>query len=415
MVLNTALLYSAVIASRSSKALLRRSMTTAMPSPRMIQTDAPVIVTLQKMMKGKEGILSLAQGIVHWAPPVSAVDGALEAISSGVAHKYGADEGIQSLRDALASKLSSENGLNNVDVMVTHGANQAFINVALSLLGENDVAMLFVPFYFNHKMALQMTGAKLELAPMQNLLPDLAFLEAALKRPQGAPKMVTIVNPGNPTGTVVPAALLQRAADLCAAHKCWLVVDNTYESFVYGDAVHACVGGVHVINLFSFSKGYGMMGWRVGYVAYDSAGALGPELLKAQDTIAICATIASQHAAHGALEGAGAKWVADNVAGLSTQKQLVRDALSVLGPDSVSGGDGAIYFFAKLPDTIRDDRAVVKALLDDFKVVVLPGYACGAPGYIRVCYANLTAERCAEAAQRLKTGLEQLLLRAGKA
>jgi aspartate/methionine/tyrosine aminotransferase len=69
---------------------------------------------------------------------------------------------------------------------------------------------------------------------------------------------------------------LERIADLCAAAGSWLVLDNTYEDFVYGPSrSHHSVRKANVVNIFSFSKAYGMMGWRIGYIAYP-----GQELLK---------------------------------------------------------------------------------------------------------------------------------------
>lgn len=115
------------------------------------------------------------------------------------------------------------------------------------------------------------------------------------------------------------AAQLQRAADLTAAAGSWLVVDNTYEHFTYDGAEHTCASGANVVNIFSFSKAYGMMGWRVGYISYPSArvhATLGSEMLKIQDTIPICATQISQLVALESLrEGRG--WVTERVQQLS--------------------------------------------------------------------------------------------------
>eukprot|EP00951_Prasinocladus_malaysianus_P029055 scaffold266804_cov26-Prasinocladus_malaysianus.AAC.1 len=59
------------------------------------------------------------------------------------------------------------------------------------------------------------------------------------------------------------------------------VMDNTYEHFVYGGREHFCPSGPHVVNIFSFSKAYGMMGWRMGYLTYSaSAGMVGPQTTK---------------------------------------------------------------------------------------------------------------------------------------
>lgn len=69
-------------------------------------------------------------------------------------------------------------------------------------------------------------------------------------------------------GVLLPAAELESAAAMCAAAGAWIILDNTYEDFVYNGGKHHCVCGHNVLHVFSFSKAYGMMGWRVGYIAY---------------------------------------------------------------------------------------------------------------------------------------------------
>eukprot|EP00892_Ulva_mutabilis_P011941 jgi/Ulvmu1/9119/UM005_0214.1 len=150
--------------------------------------------------------------------------------------------------------------------------------------------------------------------PGAGLKPDLDWLEEALQS-DSPPRMVVIVNPCNPAGFVMTREELERARDMTAAAGTWLVVDNTYEHFTYDGAEHVCVGGSHVVNVFSFSKAYGMMGWRVGYLAFPAASVhptLGDEILKVQDTIPICPTQISQLVALESLkEGRG--WVTERV------------------------------------------------------------------------------------------------------
>ena len=89
--------------------------------------------------------------------------------------------------------------------------------------------------------------------------------------------------------------LLRRISELCKNAGCWLVVDNTYEYFMYDGLKHTCVEAPHIINVFSFSKAYGMMGWQIGYIAYPSeVEGLGAQLLKTKDNIPICASIIGQ-------------------------------------------------------------------------------------------------------------------------
>ena len=136
------------------------SSTAASVSSRIAGTDAPCIVGMQQMLKNAPAPpLSLAQGIVHWQPPAAALDAARAALDLPQTSAYGPDDGHPDLRAKLVEKLRDENGLTRSEVMVTTGANQAFVNVVLSLLDAGDKAVLFKPYYFNHHMALQMTGA----------------------------------------------------------------------------------------------------------------------------------------------------------------------------------------------------------------------------------------------------------------
>tara|TARA_B110001452_G_scaffold118120_1_gene97980 strand:+ start:125 stop:1501 length:1377 start_codon:yes stop_codon:yes gene_type:complete len=337
-------------------------------SRRIADTDAPVIVGMQQMLKGKSDVMSMAQGIVHWPPPSEALQAARAALDEPQTSLYCADDGLPALRDALKQKLARDNGLVSSEVMVTAGANQAYTNVVLSLLDAGDAAVLYRPYYFNHLMALQMTGsaADVVLPPSTpDMQPDLAALQGEIeaRAAAGRPpiKLVTLVNPGNPTGVMIPRPTLEAFSAVCEQNGIWLVLDNTYEHFAYeGEATHSCLEGEHIINVFSFSKAYGMMGWRVGYAAFPPS--LGPQLFKTQDTIVICPTVISQKVAIGALE-TGRAWVDERIASLAEQKALVLDALhATLGADAVKGGSGAIYLFCRLPAGCEDDTAVVVRL-----------------------------------------------------
>lgn len=373
---------------------------------------------------------SLAQGVVCWDPPEAAIHATANASWHEVC-QYGADDGDPELRAALISKLARSNNLERQAVMVTAGANQAFVNLVLTMCDGDEAAVIFRPYYFNHMMALQMSGVRAVEGPCdeKTLLPDVAWLRELLAGRRDV-KMVVLCNPSNPTGVVAPRSLLDEVSSLCREHRCWLAVDNTYENFVYDRSAvedlqpehpsvvsegHSCVAGPHVVNIFSFSKNFGMMGWRVGYLAYEDAGALGEDLLKVQDTIAICPTRLSQRVALAALTKAGAEWVAERVAGtvLTNRRVVVGAVVRALGREAIMGSPrGAIYIMVRLPPPAgsehADDTAAMLFLADKHGVVVIPGGACGAPGCIRVAFANLEPQPTRDAAEKLEAGLREL-------
>ena len=154
-----------------------------------------------------------------------------------------------------------------------------------------------------------------------------------------------------------------------------------------------------------------MAGFRVGYIALSSKNGddgkgtkAYQEMLKVQDTIAICTSRISQMAALGALQ-AGRQWVYDQVKTLDEGRSAILDAISSL--EEVIGGTGAMYVMGKLPDNM-DDQEFASSLVEYYGVAVIPGSFCGLPGWIRVCYSNLPPNDCKVAAARLKKGILEL-------
>nr|GMD43965.1 aromatic aminotransferase ISS1-like [Ipomoea batatas] len=187
---------------------------------------------IQELIRGVKDCISLAQGVVYWQPPKQALDKVKGLVEEPSISRYGADEGLPELREALMKKLQGENNLHKSSVMVTAGANQAFVNLVLTLCDAGDSVVMFAPYYFNAYMSFQMTGVTdILVGPghPNTLHPDADWLENTLKNTVPTPKLVTVVNPGNPSGTYIPEPLLKRISDLCKQAGCWLLVDNTYE------------------------------------------------------------------------------------------------------------------------------------------------------------------------------------------
>ncbi|KAF2948719.1 hypothetical protein DAI22_01g055100 [Oryza sativa Japonica Group] len=348
---------------------------------RAVETEAPVMVKMQELLRGNKDVMSLAQGVVYWQPPEAAMNKIKEIVWEPSISKYGSDDGLPELREALLEKLRRENKLTKSSIMVTSGANQ--------MTGVTDI----------------LVGA----SNPETLHPDVDWLEKVLQENNPIPKLVSVVNPGNPSGAFIPKPMLERISELCRNAGAWLVVDNTYEYFMYDGMEHYCLEGNHIVNLFSFSKAYGMMGWRVGYIAHpNEADGLHAQLLKVQDNIPICASIIGQRLALYALE-AGPEWIRERVRDLVKNRELLMEAMSPLGKDSVKGGEGAIYLWAKLPEKCSDDFEVVRWLANKHGVAVIPGSASGGPGYIRVSFGGLKESDTRLAAERLRRGLQELV------
>lgn len=395
-------------------------------SPRVLETLDPCVVLMKEMIgqyshlwQDKGGIFSLAQGVVYWEPPPTCQSALIKEMSKAgnILHTYGPAQGIPELTNALEEKIATENGLTHHNVMVTVGANQAFVNCVLTTLCDDSKAVVFAPYYFNHVMALQMCCGddSVVVGPCSSEgIPDLEWLRETLETK--SIDMVTIVNPGNPTGVSLPQTFLQQVADLCQEHSCWLVLDCTYEYFTIPEGhqpIATIPNAPHVIHIFSLSKSYSLAGYRCGYLClHQDAQVAGHDLLsnmlKVQDTLPIAPPRISQIAACGALQ-AGQEWVRAQYATLDASRQLI---LKALAPLEIMGGSGAMYVMAKLPlqdSAIMDDVEVCRQLVEDYGIAIIPGTYCGFPGWIRVCYGNLAPELCIQAAERLQTGIQKIV------
>lgn len=281
-------------------------------STRIGQTLDPCVVKTKDWMQlyaplwaPNGGIYSLAQGVVYWSPPRSCVTAVREAVTEDnednpldlLLHTYGPAQGVPAFRTALYEKLWREHHMaaTNHDVTVTAGANQAYMNIVLTVMGgttdtttiTTDKAIVFAPYYFNHVMALQMCcGKEAVLVGPTNMdtgYPDIAWLAQTLHEyntppPETPPlpgsisrvRMVTLVNPGNPTGMALSSAYVREVVALCKQYNVWCVLDCTYEHFLNSPEtvphLPTFPNEEHVLHIFSFSKGYSLAGYRCGYL-----------------------------------------------------------------------------------------------------------------------------------------------------
>lgn len=376
----------------------------------MDAVQAPIIPLIGRLIRETPGTISLGQGVVHYGPPAAALEGVRDALGETLLHQYGDGAGLAPLVDRIAHKLATENGIETGGgsaVMVTAGANMAFMHAVLAVTSPGDEILLPVPFYFNHEMAIDMAGCRAVPVPTDRAYQlDLAAIEAALTPRTRA---VVTVSPNNPSGAVLSETSLRALNALCRGRGLVHISDETYEYFTYGGARHVSPASfpdaaAHTIALYSLSKAYGFAGWRIGYMAYPEH--LASAMMKSQDTILICPTMVSQVAALAAL-GVGRAYCEPFVRELSSIRDIVLDALSALAPlATVPAADGAFYCLLKVDGT-HDPVALAERLIREHRVAVIPGTAFGMHDgcYFRVAYGALQKATVAEGVGRLVTGL----------
>ena len=373
--------------------------------------EAPIQKLLAEV-KIPYDVVSLGQGVPFFGPPTEAIAAAARGLADECCYRYTEDAGLLSLRRVIANKLKTENNISavpEINIMVTSGGNQAFINVLMAITDIGDEVILLAPYYFNHLMALQFTGCKPVLVKTnESYQPE---PENIFQRFTKKTKAIITISPNNPTGAVYSKSVLEKINKFCTDQNIYHISDEAYENFVFEDTKHFSPGSfdtelLHTISIFSFSKSYSMAGYRVGYMVYPSV--LQNELLKVQDTIGICPPGPSQSAGEAALK-LGSAYPRKFLPEMVRVRELIIEKLRTLDILELPVTKGGFYFFIKLK-TSKRTWEIAKKLISDFGVITIPGEVFGSrTPSLRISYGNLTLEQAEIGVERLISGLEKLL------
>jgi len=374
----------------------------------------PIIPVIGDWIRQVPGTISLGQGVVHYGPPGAALEAARAALNDPATHHYQNEAGLPPLVERVGAKLRRENGIDMAEgsrVMITAGANMAFMHAILAVTEPGDEIVLPVPFYFNHAMAIEMAGCRVVTVPTDGRYQ--LRLDAIRRAISDRTRAIVTVSPNNPSGAVFSEPSLREVNALCGERGLYHLADEVYEYFTYGAARHVSPGSfanaaAHTISMYSLSKAYGFAGWRIGYVVYPEH--LAAAMMKSQDTILVCPPVISQIAAAAALD-VGRAYCAPHVRELSAIRDIVVEELSALAPlGEVAAADGAFYCLLNV-HTGMSPLALAERLIREHRVAVVPASAFGMTGgcALRVAYGALQKETVAAGIGRLVTGLREIL------
>ncbi len=382
-------------------------------NPALAATFAPPVMEARRWLEGVtfppgRPLINVSQAAPVDPPPLALRQAIAEAaLDNPAAHLYGPVFGNGDLRAEVAAQWSLAYGgaITPAQVAITQGCNQAFCAAIATLAGAGDEVLLPTPWYFNHKMWLDMAGVRAVPLPTgPGLLPDPDHA-AALITP--ATRAIVLVTPNNPGGVEYPAALVRAFADLARRHGLALILDETYRDF------DARTGAPHdlfadpdwddtLIQLYSFSKAYRLTGHRVG--AMIASPARLAEVEKFLDTVAICPGQLGQIAALWGMRHLS-QWVAGERAEILSRRAAITAGLAAL-PGWTTLGCGAYFAYVTHPSPLpAPDFA--KRLVTEASVLLLPGTmfmpATDPAGarHLRIAFANIDTAGIAELMRRL--------------
>ena len=352
-----------------------------MTQPRTAATFAPPVMEARRWLDGvthpaDRPLINVSQAAPVEPPPAPLRQVIADAaLTDPEAHLYGPVLGLPALREELATQWSAAYGgeISAENVAITSGCNQAFCAAIAATAGEDDAVILPTPWYFNHKMWLDMSGVEAVPLPAgDGLLP---CPEAAAARITPRTRAIVLVTPNNPGGVEYPAALVRAFHDLARARGLALIVDETYRDFdarraAPHDLFTGAGWGETLIHLYSFSKAYRLTGHRVGAMITGTRRIAEAE--KFLDTLTICPNQLGQIAALWGMRNL-AQWLAGARAEILDRRAAIDANMPRLAEQGWQLlGNGAYFAYLRHPFELRSD-ALAPRLVREAGVLALPG------------------------------------------
>ena len=346
-----------------------------------------------KAMKARgEEVYGLAGGEPDQDTPDFIKNAAIEALNEGKT-KYTPAAGIPELREAIAEKLKTENGIDYDprQVIVNSGAKQSCFNATLSVIEEGDEVIIPAPYWVSYPEMVRLAGGVPIIVETSADNDWKITPEQFEENMTGLTKMIILNTPGNPTGSVYSAEELKAIGDVALYEDIVILSDEIYEHLVYGETKHTSIASLSkdlynlTITINGFSKAYSMTGWRVGYAAAPPA--LAAAMSKIQGHTTSNATTFAQYGALAALSG-GADFIKDLNAEYDVRRQFVHGRLSAISNIKVTEPKGAFYFLVDTTGLGLGSVNLCDKLLTRYRVAAVPGIAFGNDNSIRISYCT---------------------------
>ena len=374
-----------------------------------------VAAEAERLRRAGYDVVDFSVGEPDFPTPEHIKNAAKDALDKNFT-RYTAVAGIPELREAICARYKEDYGIavTPAEVLMTFGGKQALFNAALALLNKGDEVITHAPFWPTIPEQVKLVEAVPVIVHTNWEDSFAVHADKLLGAITPKTKAIILNSPNNPTGALVDEQAVMAIADAAAQRGIWIVVDLCYEHLIYEDVPHnlpKILFDRHrdkTVLACSASKAYAMTGWRAGWTIAAAPLTKIFNTIQGQTTSNI--TSVTQKAMVAALTGSQAP-----VAAMRDEFRRRRD--SIHGWLTANPGiqcvkpKGAFYLFPNisglLTDAVSSSLEFASQLLEKEHVVVTPGEAFDAPGYLRISYAT-SMERLREGADRMLRFAESL-------
>ncbi|MCU0612899.1 MAG: pyridoxal phosphate-dependent aminotransferase [Candidatus Eisenbacteria bacterium] len=379
----------------------------------MTSIVSPPIARIATLAQAREQtgakVIRLGQAVPWYGPPEWALAGLASGVHAPELHRYSPDPGLPEVRQLLSDLWFTPRRLvvdPATEIHLTTGASQAFLGALTAVADPGQRVVLTDPYYFDHLFAVQFLALTPRFVPMRE--DESGFhLNAAgiISEIRSGCAAVVVVDPANPTGSVVEECSLRLISEACAASGTALILDETYERITFSPPRgwhpwrDARTRGVTIL-VGSFSKSLGMAGWRLGYLIAPPH--VMEQALKVHDCVAICAPVSAQVLLRLVLEGPFEEWMRVRLDDLDRRRRSVRQALEASSFFRWRPTGGGIFSFLPYRGTSNSLDTATR-VLSETGVALIPGSAFGpaGEGHLRLSFGSTPATDFEEALARL--------------
>lgn len=350
-----------------------------------------VLTRAKQLEAAGRDIVHMAAGEPDFATAEPIVDAAVVAMRAGLT-KYTPAAGIPELRQAISDYYRSDYQLDISPerIVVTAGASGALMLLACLLAAPGDGVLMADPGYPCNRQFFRMVEAQAQLVPVG---PEQRYQltgSMADDHWQVNTRGVIVASPANPTGEVLSREQLVGLSEVCAARQGFLIVDEIYHGLSYDGAAPSVLSvsdDAFVIN--SFSKYFGMTGWRLGWIVAPPEAAV--ELEKIAQNLFISPPTVAQYAALAAFAPQTRVVLDQRRAEFARRRDFLFPALTDLGFAIPHKPAGAFYLYAGIDHFNMTTQAMCMSLLEEHGIAITPGIDFGdhmAQQHVRFSYTT---------------------------
>jgi len=353
-------------------------------------------------------VIDLGQGLPDFPTPAPICEAGITAINEGRT-RYTPASGIPELRDIIAARYRELYGVEyeRAETIITCGGKHALFAAFQALVEDGDEVVIPTPYWVSFPEQVRIAGGRpvfVDTREEDDFVVRAQDIDDACTEHT---KAIILNTPSNPSGAVIPPAVLADIARIAIDRDLVIVFDETYDQFLYDGAVHGSPLGLGTeakpvtLLIGSCSKTWAMTGWRIGWAA-------GPrELIAAmarlQSHLTSNPTSISQWAAIEALTG-DQTVVGEMLAAFAERRDVVLRRLRSMPGVNCARPMGAFYAFPSIAGVLNDEVTtsddLATHLIDTANVVTVPGTAFGRDGFLRISFA-VELDRLREALDRM--------------